>query len=277
MAAVCYNPSSPNLSRLQKGNAMRNIRLPIFFLCLVLLALTLTAANTGPVQASGGQTYYVAATGNDGGPGTLAQPWHTIQHAVDSVSAGDTVLVRGGTYNEAVFINVSGSAVNGAVKLQNYPGETAALDGSGFSSADGDIGISITDQSYITIQGFEIRNYSTTNSNATPMGIFVTGASHHIQLINNHIHNIETHAGANGNAHGLAVYGSSAPASIHDLLIQGNELDHLLLGSSEALAVNGNVEFFTAAKNIVHDNDNIGMVFIGFEGVAPDQIGRAHV
>lgn len=51
------------------------------------------------------------------------------------------------------------------------------------------------------------------------MGIFVTGAAHHIQILNNYIHYIETNAGANGNAHGIAVYGTFAPASIHDLFI----------------------------------------------------------
>ena len=36
------------------------------------------------------------------------------------------------------------------------------------------------------------------------------------------------------------------------------------------MVLNGNVEFFTVSNNIVHDNDNIGIDFIGFEGENPD-------
>lgn len=39
--------------------------------------------------------------------------------------------MRGGVYNEAVIINVSDSAVGGRVTFQNYPGETAVVDGTG--------------------------------------------------------------------------------------------------------------------------------------------------
>src|SRR4030042_726818 len=56
-----------------------------------------TTRNDNP--AIGGNYYYVATTGNDStGDGTLAKPWKTIQKAASSVSAGATVLVRGGTY-----------------------------------------------------------------------------------------------------------------------------------------------------------------------------------
>ncbi len=246
-------------------------RLP-FLLCifsLILIQGFVGAPAASPVHAAGG-TYYVSTTGNDGNPGTIDQPWRTIQHAADLVGAGDTVLVRGGVYNEAVFIHVSGSEAGGYITFQSYSGETAILDGSGFSSPGGDRGFLIQDQQYVVLNGFEIRNYTTSQADATPMGIFVTGASHHIQLLNNHVHDIRTLNEASGNAHGIAVYGSSAPASIHDLLIQGNELNNLQLGNSEALALNGNVELFTVSGNTVHDNDNIGMDFIGFEGVSPN-------
>jgi hypothetical protein len=58
--------------------------------------------------------------------------------------------------------------------------------------------------------------------------------------------------------------------SIHDLVIDGNELYGLKLGSSESLVVNGNVDGFQITKNFVHDNNNIGIDVIGFEGVSPD-------
>jgi hypothetical protein len=42
--------------------------------------------------------YFVSPSGNDAGPGTTDQPWLTLQHAADTVIAGDTVTVRPGTY-----------------------------------------------------------------------------------------------------------------------------------------------------------------------------------
>src|ERR1043165_835518 len=43
-------------------------------------------------------TYYVATNGNDTFNGSSANPWATLQHAVETIAAGDTILVRSGTY-----------------------------------------------------------------------------------------------------------------------------------------------------------------------------------
>jgi len=52
-----------------------------------------------------GRTYYVSAsTGNDSAVGSQAHPWKTVQHAADTVSAGDTVRMEPGTYYEQVSI-----------------------------------------------------------------------------------------------------------------------------------------------------------------------------
>ena len=50
-------------------------------------------------------TYYVAKNGNDGNPGTAAQPWLTVGHCTDRVHAGDTVFVHQGTYSETLNFN----------------------------------------------------------------------------------------------------------------------------------------------------------------------------
>lgn len=43
-------------------------------------------------------TYYVGVHRSDNNPGTAQAPWATLQHAVDSIAPGDTILVTAGTY-----------------------------------------------------------------------------------------------------------------------------------------------------------------------------------
>lgn len=222
-----------------------------------------------------GVHYYVATDGVDDNPGTLIQPWETIQKAANSLSPGDIVYVRGGVYYEKVTFNISGSANDGYITFQNYEDEVAILDGTDVSVIEGDNGMFlIVDQHYLIIEGFEIRNYRSSTPDIIPIGINIRGIAHHIKLINNRIHQIETNAPVDddlmgADAHGIAVYGTSAPDSVHNIVIDGNELYDLILGSSEGLVLNGNVSQFIISNNILHDCDNIGIDFIGFENTAP--------
>src|SRR5215470_14211926 len=62
-------------------------------------ALGLCIALAGAAEARAATTYYVsAANGQDNFPGTSAMPFLTIQKAADVAVAGDTVVVRAGTY-----------------------------------------------------------------------------------------------------------------------------------------------------------------------------------
>ncbi len=60
------------------------------------------------------------------------------------------------------------------------------------------------------------------------------------------------------------------PASLNNITISGNQLDHLKTGCSESLSLDGNVDTFTVTNNLIHDNNNIGIDAIGFEGVSPN-------
>jgi len=217
-------------------------------------------------------TYYVSATGSNTNDGlTTTTAWRNIQYAANHVVAGDTVQILAGTYNEAVTIPASGSASAGYITFQNYSGQAAIIDGTGLTPpAQGGL-INIPSQSYVIIKGLEIRNYKTTSRSKVPVGIWVTGAGSNLQLLNNHVHDIVTTAsGCNANALGVAFYGTQAPASLNNITISGNEIDHLQTGCSESLTVDGNVDTFNITNNLIHDNNNIGIDAIGFEGVSPN-------
>lgn len=76
-----------------------------------------------------GNTYYVdQATGDDGHPGTEAEPWLTIQHAADSVVAGDTAYIKNGTYREDINFHISGTAEN-RITFSAYSGHSPVING----------------------------------------------------------------------------------------------------------------------------------------------------
>jgi hypothetical protein len=235
-----------------------------------------TASVTLLAQTASGTTYYVATTGNDGNPGTLDAPWATVQHAADTATAGDTVLVRAGVYNEHVGFHISGDASKGFISFENYPGETATIDGTGLDIPHGQYGLfTLQDVSRVIVSGFELRNYRTASRRQVPIGVYVMGAGRDVQIVNNRIHGIETTAKTTpeqcgSNAFGLTVYGTRAPAAIEGLAISGNEIFHLKTGCSETLSVDGNVKDFAITSNVVHDDDNIGIDAIGFERVSPN-------
>jgi hypothetical protein len=68
------------------------------------------ASSTG---GTGGAVYYVTASGSNSNPGTITQPFLTIQKAVDVAVAGDTIIVRDGVYGPTASCSGgSGYAVN---------------------------------------------------------------------------------------------------------------------------------------------------------------------
>lgn len=217
-------------------------------------------------------TYYLATNGLDTNPGTSTNaPWRTIQHAANVLAPGDTVLVRGGVYNETVTFQVSGKATNNVITFENFPGEAPVVDGTGLPMAAPVYYatglLEFTNASYVIVQGFEIRNYQASNTSYVPAGVDIVGAPHDLTFVSNRIHNIANLSGSSSaNAYGIAIHGT-LPQAISNLLFRGNEIYSNTLGQSEAFSFDGNVSGFEVSGNFVHDNNNIGIGFIGYEGV----------
>lgn len=192
-------------------------------------------------------------------------PGQSIQSAVNSAVAGDTVRVLPGTYTQKVLIaNKNGSAGN-FITLKGDPG--AIISGTGLTPVLREGLVTITNSNYIRVEGLDIANFTSSGA-PTPVGILVHGNGSFIQLVQNKIHNIRNTSTCKDpcgvGAHGLAVYGTNM-TGIKDLLVQGNEVYQNVLQASEALVINGNVDRFEVLDNNVHDNNNIGFDFIGYE------------
>lgn len=219
-------------------------------------------------------TYYVSTTGDNSNSGTQTNPLQTIQFAIDQSNVGDTILVESGVYQE--LITFEGPQDSGEKIFPNTlkANGNVLIDGSPFTPNGRKGLITIKNAFHIIIDGFEIANYQTSNpvfeDNSTPIGILIEGNGNNIVLKNNKIHDIKNFSSCNDNdgcstgANGIGIYGTT-PTGLVDIELSNNEIYQCVTASSEVLTINGNVNGFKLIDNNVHDNNNIGFDFIGYE------------
>jgi hypothetical protein len=241
-----------------------------------VLAVALAVAAAGGIAASptatatpSPTTVFVATHGHDGAVGSRSAPLATIQAAVKRLPDGGTVEVRGGRYYQR--IDLTGAR---RLTVRSYGHEHVILDGSRFTAPQGSSAlVTIRDASFVQVGGLDITGYRTKTLDAVPIGISVGGHDDHVSIVGNHVHDLGNDNGTLGsydiNAHGVAVYGDDPEQPITQLSITRNEVDHLALGASESVVVNGNVDGWAVTRNSVHDNNNIGIDAIGFESTLP--------
>jgi hypothetical protein len=178
------------------------------------LAITIGSAKS---TSSGGTgvNYFVSPSGSDSNPCSENSPCATPDHAFNLASPGQTVQVAAGTYNYnngAAQFTKSGTAddyitvtcaTRGACKIQN--------------SVTGNSAVVVLGGSYITFDGFEVTNTSSTGNN---LGLYVTTSF--VNITHNTIHHIETDCSSNGGG-GIQIAGSgSSNSDLHNITIDGN-------------------------------------------------------
>ena len=231
-----------------------------------VLALTVGAGPSGALgAATTPDRVFVSTAGHAGATGTRRDPVSLIGEAVARVANGGLVVIRGGTYAQRVRLR----DVHG-VTVRPFRHEHVILDGGPLTPGPGRSAmVTVVDSSRVTVADLDIRGYDTTSRSAMPIGIYVHGASSRVTLRGNHVHSMGNYNGTLGsfdiNAHGIAVYGDRARHPIVDVTISDNQVDHLALGASESVVVNGNVDHWRIVRNRIHDNNNIGIDAIGFE------------
>lgn len=136
--------------------------------------LSFIAALTKP--SSG---FHVSKSGNDDNPGTLAQPWLTIQKAASTLTAGQTCYIHSGVYDESPSFANSGDAINGYITYQAYPGNTVVIGGTQ-ALANGYV-LYIYQNSYLVFKGLSITNAWSVGGGFIG-GVTIWRDSHHIIL-----------------------------------------------------------------------------------------------
>lgn len=207
--------------------------------------------------------YYVSKTGADINVGSMASPFFTIQHGLNTVLPGDTLLVRTGTYLEKLTWTTSGSSGQ-LITLINFAGESPVVAG---DTTTGQSMLSISSKSYLVIKGLTFQN----NYVQDAKGIYVVGEGEQISIHSCTLKNIGWTTDPNadpyslsptGQAHGILVNGRTSNG-IHDILIADNRIHDIITGNSEALTLVGNVYDFEIVRDTIHDTKNIGIDIAG--------------
>jgi len=170
------------------------------------------------------KTFYVdkANTGcNDSGPGTEALPWCTIGKAAQTLQAGETVLIREGTYNEEELQPANNGTPGQFITFSNYPGEHVHIKGFWNDGSDTGNCFRMNNASYIRITGIEISNYKRC--------IYLETANDNIVVDNVQVHDCILGYSARGDSSNLKVkdsdfYRISDPVGSHDNGHAGVEL-----------------------------------------------------
>ena len=84
----------------------------------VAMTLLVVLVTTAGVATGADCTRWVATSGSDSASGTQAQPWATLQHAMDWATAGAVVCVETGAYTEAEVVVSRSGTLTGPVTLR---------------------------------------------------------------------------------------------------------------------------------------------------------------
>ena len=172
-------------------------------------------------QVAGAATYYVSTAGSDSNPGTITAPFLTLQQGANSAVAGDTVIVRDGTYGHVNSVTGGDSSANESSPVVLYNSGTAAApitikaEHKGAAVLDCemlcDAYVNLYNASYIVIQDLVIaRGYRE--------AIHSNDAAHHITLRGNRFEYIANRSTSTT----LGLDGLYTNPNCHDFIIDGN-------------------------------------------------------
>ncbi len=120
--------------------------------CQIAISVFLVCSSFSSVFSA---TYYISASGDDGADGSQSYPWRTFQHAADSVSAGDVVKAKSGTY--AGWRAQSGGTSGLPITFKADDGASVTINAVSPDSRKGSI-VEIEGYDWWVVEGFTIRD-----------------------------------------------------------------------------------------------------------------------
>ena len=195
----------------------RSLLLAKFLLYLLLAAIARQpGAEAKSACVADPNRFYVATDGSDADDGSACHPWATLQHAANTVNAGNTVVVEDGTYNQSLYISRGGTATSPITFVSEHKhGAVIAPNGS-YTSDSAIISFSGTSVGYVTIKNFDIMDAA--GSSSLKWGIRALG--NHVSILGNKVHHIDAGPNApcsSGAAIGPQDYGLVDGNIIYDI------------------------------------------------------------
>ncbi len=187
--------------------------------------------------------------GNDSSPGTAALPWRTIQKAADTLQAGDTVLIRAGTYNERVIPQLSGTA-GLPITYAAHPGESPVVDGTGIAVPADEGLFHVVDRQYLRVIGLRIQH-------SAYAGIYADISGHLL---------VQGNSTYDTASSGIGIWGSA------DVTVEGNRVEESNGGGWQECITVAGTDTFTVRDNEVLDCHKEGICLK--DGSAHGQVYR---
>jgi hypothetical protein len=231
-------------------------------------------------QVSADSTYYVSPDGSDTAAGTEAAPFRTIQKAASLVDAGDTVVVRAGTYAGFQLgwgFPQSGTATR-PITFKADPG--AVIEGRNDDTPDG---INLEGSSYVVIDGFAVdnasgnidracirtvsgRNVTVRNNDVSGCGTWGIFTSHsdYVRIEDNKTSFNNSEPSDN---HGIYVSNATVNPVIVGNEIQGNRGAGLHMNGDLSQGGNGLITGARIERNVIYGNGEKGGSAINCDGV----------
>jgi parallel beta-helix repeat protein len=173
---------------------------------------------------------YVAPNGSDNNPGTAAAPWQTLQKAANVAQAGDTIVVRAGTYS-GFTMSRSGTS-SAPITFRAYPAEKPVVDGRDAVAYT----IRLTSVAWVNLDGLTVTGgYADRQAGG---GLSIEGSSY-VSVTNSVIHD--------NKAYGVRVEGSKY------VTVAGNDI----YGNANGVKIGTGGEGVVVRDNDVHDNDRM--------------------
>lgn len=189
--------------------------------------------------------------------GSLNAPYKNITDAIKHIEKGTEVIIHEGVYEPFVVNKEASGTKDEPVIIRGAENQKVIIQG-------------IFDEEAITVYLENVENITLDNLEVIGGGLGIyavsTPAIGPKTLENITISNCVVH-GVRG-MHGIAVYAKNDLAPIKYLVMKNCEVYDCRLDSSESTVFNGNIDGFTICDNKIHDNNNIGIDMIGFEGKA---------
>ena len=204
---------------LNRGSPAKRILWLTFFVLILFASSPAFAAS-----------YYVSTNGSDSNPGTQAAPFKTIARGSRALAAGDTLLIRAGTYAEAMYHGLGGFTFRSGTagdytRYAAYPGDEGKVI---VKPPGGNIVVFMGGHSYVEIKGLVLDAVNTSGG-----AVIITREKDlNNRIINNEIRNGRQGIGGGGN---------------HEII--GNNIHHMRGYGIYTGENNGLVE-----GNIFHDN-----------------------